>query len=143
MRVPSQFTNQPSVKFNLTPLIDVVFLLIIFFLVASHFVRNEQAEAVSLPFSVQGRDDHDAAPHRLTVTVQKDGALFVGSETLTIDMIADRISRLKSEAEAAGLTPEVRIRSDRMTLYEHVRLLVEECASQEITRIQFPVEVQQ
>ncbi|MBL8817073.1 MAG: biopolymer transporter ExbD [Planctomyces sp.] len=142
MRVPSQFTSQPSIKFNLTPLIDVVFLLIIFFLVASHFVRNEHAEAVSLPFSFQGRDDHDAAPHRLTVTVRKDGALFVGSEPLTAEQIGDRIARLKSDAKTAGSLPEVRIRSDRLTLYEHVRHLVEECAAQEITRIQFPVEVQ-
>ncbi|MBM4074764.1 MAG: biopolymer transporter ExbD, partial [Planctomycetes bacterium] len=45
MRLPST-QIQRGLTFNITPLIDVVFLLIIFFLVASHFIRNETLEPV-------------------------------------------------------------------------------------------------
>ncbi|MCA9048548.1 MAG: biopolymer transporter ExbD, partial [Planctomycetaceae bacterium] len=40
VRIPSK-VSRSELQFNITPLIDVVFLLIIFFLVASHFARSE------------------------------------------------------------------------------------------------------
>lgn len=142
MKIPSQFSSS-TVQFNLTPLIDVVFLLIIFFLVASHFVRNEHAAAVSLPIAPRGFDDHDAAPHRLTVTIQKDGSTFIGLDQVSLETIRSRIAALRKEANDVDMEPEVRIRADRLTLYRDLRQIVEACAAQEIHRIQFPVETVQ
>ena len=82
MRRPSQFSNRRGLRFNITPLIDVVFLLIIFFLVASHFVRSENAEPVDLPTASQAVADEEPA-HRLTVTIRKDGSLFIGGKPVS------------------------------------------------------------
>ena len=40
MKIPGR-SRGGSLKFNITPMIDVVFNLIIFFLVASHYARSE------------------------------------------------------------------------------------------------------
>jgi biopolymer transport protein ExbD len=50
-------------------MIDVVFLLIIFFLVASYFVRSEQSRAVMLPDAAKGQSDDHMSQNRLTITV--------------------------------------------------------------------------
>ena len=141
MRSPSLLAQRTPVRFNLTPLIDVVFLLIIFFLVASHFVRNEQAEPVSLPLALQGERDEEAAPHRLTVTVSRTGALFIGGQAQSEQTVTRQISELQEQAARVALPAEVRIRSDRDAPYRHLRTLLEQCAASGIRRILFAVSV--
>lgn len=48
MRVPTR-RRDTGLKFDITPLIDIVFNLVIFFLVATHFVSSEARETVDLP----------------------------------------------------------------------------------------------
>lgn len=139
MRTPNQYAQRTPLRFNITPLIDVVFLLIIFFLVASHFVRNEQSEPVTLPVSGLGAADHDMAPQRLTVTVTRDGTLSVGGQVLSEQGMAAQLSRLMEQSKQAQMAPEVRIRSDREAAYLHVRRLIEECAARDIRSIRFAV----
>ncbi len=81
-------------RFNITPMIDVVFLLIIFFLVASYFVRSEQSREVSLPEASKGKPDDFSAQKRLTITVDKDGQLSIAGNVVSEDEIIDRIRLL-------------------------------------------------
>ena len=83
MRLPSQ-NVQRGLQFNITPLIDVVFLLIIFFLVASHFIRNEQVEQVELPVATQGRDEEESAS-RVVITIATDQRLLLGSQEISLE----------------------------------------------------------
>ena len=48
MRAPKS-TRSRGLGFNMTPMIDITFLLVIFFLVASHWSRQEVDLAVNLP----------------------------------------------------------------------------------------------
>lgn len=139
MRSPNQFSQRAPVRFNITPLIDVVFLLIIFFLVASHFVRNEQAEPVNLPDAELGNPDHDAAPFRLTVTVTKDGSLFIGGSRQNMESVVRQLTRLREESRTAQVSPEIRIRSDRQATWMQIRELIETCAALDIRSIRFAV----
>ena len=60
MKVPTR-TQDRGFAFNITPLIDVVFLLIIFFLVASHFIRHENVERIELPLASKAEEDEESA----------------------------------------------------------------------------------
>lgn len=139
MRRPTQFSQRTPLRFNITPLIDVVFLLIIFFLVASHFVRSEQAQQVELPLAGSGQPDLEQAPYRLTVTIDRDGSLFVNGEPLSEAAVFQRIAELQKTSSAAGVEPEVRIRPDRLGQHGPFRRLYEHCAKHGIRRIQFAV----
>ena len=57
-----------TIKFNITPMIDVVFLLVIFFLVTAHFAQSQEVDAVDLPVATQIAEIEDS-PRRLTITV--------------------------------------------------------------------------
>ena len=61
-------TRSSSLRLNLTPLIDVIFNLIIFFLAASHFARSEPTETIELPVAKQSSRTAEP-PHRLMITV--------------------------------------------------------------------------
>ena len=133
MRTPARSTS-PGLRFNITPLIDVVFLLVIFFLVASHFSRMEPAEAVELPSATQTAEDEN--PRRLTITIQQDGDYYVGARQVTIDEISRMIE------QGAGDRPEtyaVRIRGDRETPYAFVEPIMIACIRNQVTTFGFNV----
>jgi len=135
MRLPSQ-SIQRGLQFNITPLIDVVFLLIIFFLVASHFIRNEQVEQVELPTATQGRDE-DEVPSRILVTVASDKRLLLGGHEATLEEIERRL-QFVAEEHGAGST-ELRIRADRSVPYSVIEPLLLTAARLGITKVRFAV----
>lgn len=141
MRLPAQDSRHRALQFNITPLIDVVFLLIIFFLIASHFVRSEISDAVNLPYASRA-DSDDRAAHRLTVSILADGSFSIGGIQVTQDSVLRRIARLAETANGdESPAPEVRIRADRNESFGSIRPLIEQCARYEIRSIQFAVSV--
>lgn len=126
-------------------MIDVVFLLIIFFLVASYFVRSEHSREVALPDAAKGNPDDPSSEYRLTITVESDGKLSIAGNLVSEETVMQRIQQLQASATAAAsddqksVRPEVRIRSDRDARYAEIRMLVEHCAANGINSIRFAV----
>ena len=135
MRIPTR-TLDRGFAFNITPLIDVVFLLIIFFLVASHFIRNENVERVDLPLASQGKDD-DESSSRFVVTVASTGELLLGTTVITPEEFEQRLQILIAK-NGAGPT-ELRIRADRNVVYSRVEPLLLTAARNGVTRVKFAV----
>lgn len=120
-------------------MIDVVFLLIIFFLVASYFIRSDQSREVDLPVASKGQADEISSPHRLTITIESDGHLSVGGIQMSEKQIFRRIEELDETPTDDGKSPEVRIRSDRNAKFVSIRTLIEHCAAHNIRSIRFAV----
>jgi len=142
MRLPNTLSQRTPFRFNITPMIDVVFLLIIFFLMASYFVRSEQSRPVALPDAQQGAVDDQASQNRLTITIEQDGRYSIGGRILPEATVFRRIQELTADAEENGVkepAPEVRIRSDRDTHFVEIRKIIEQCASHNIRSIKFAV----
>lgn len=135
MRAPC-FGRSRSIKFNVTPLIDVVFLLIIFFLVSSHLARQETQLEVALPAASSVREAEDTSIARVTINVRADGEVLLGSEAIARDELS---RRLKVERQETSANLEVRIRADRELAYHHVEPLLLACAEAQIWNVSFAV----
>lgn len=101
---------------NMTPMIDVVFLLIIFFLVSSHLSRQEARVPLELPAAATGEaPDPEDAP--LNVNLTADSRLLIGGAAVDPGELAERLQthRLRRGADAV-----VRLRVDRQTPYAAV-----------------------
>lgn len=134
MRVPRR-ERQTGARFNITPLIDVVFLLVIFFLVATHFAHQEEVQAIELPTAENVGNDPDL-PRRLTVSVLRDGTLSVKGHIVDADAVEHLIRADTTERSADY---EVRIRADQQTAYEHVEPILLACLRAGVTKIGFAV----
>jgi biopolymer transport protein ExbD len=75
---------------NLTPLIDIVFLLLVFFLLTTHFIE-EDGIGVRLPSaaSVTTRDRNEVA-----VAITREGDLFVEGQRLGLDGLAEKLGTM-------------------------------------------------
>lgn len=134
MRIP--LTQHDSrARFNITPLIDVVFLLIIFFLVSSHFVRNEVLEEVELPVASEISDEE--SPTRLIVTITTDNQLHVAGKVVEQADVEGLI--LAGYAQHAD-NFEVHIRADRRIAFKIAEPILIAAARAGVTKVKFPVE---
>lgn len=135
MRIPSH-TTDAGVGFNMTPMIDVVFQLIIFFLLSSHLAKQETQFALPLPSAESGQADPADERARLTVNVLADGtAMFAGRATAPDELTRD----LAERRTVHGDDLEVRIRSDRGVEYARIEPVLLACARAGIWNVSFAV----
>lgn len=136
MRIP-HVDRRSEIEFNLTPMIDVVFLLIIFFLVASHFVARTKEEVIELPDSVQARIDEDEAGV-FVITVTPDG-YAMGEEILTLNQLVARMQLEESRREGER-SIQWKIRADANAQYRWLEPVIVACAQVPNARIKLAVE---
>ncbi|MES2789533.1 MAG: biopolymer transporter ExbD [Planctomycetota bacterium] len=136
MKIPSQARSY-GVQFNLTPMIDIVFLLIIFFLVASYLSGSENQEAIQLSQAAGGSFNSPEAPRRIVVTITAAGQFLISGQVVTIADFATQIRPAKQEKPNQDL--EIRLRADKRVPYELVEPLLVECARAGISQIKFNV----
>ncbi len=135
MRVPThRFTTAP--RMNMTPMIDVVFQLIIFFLVSSHLAKQEVQLKLPLPTARTGQDLVEQQVPRLTVNVLADGTLTLAGRRVSAQDLA---LRLRDRLSDVGPGLQVRIRSDRSAPYQFVEPIMLACARAGIWDVSFAV----
>ena len=71
---------------NITPLIDVVFILLIFFMLTSSFIEQEGIE-LTLP---QAESSSSLENDTATVSISEDGTVYFNAEAVSIDELAKR-----------------------------------------------------
>ena len=123
-------------RLNLTPMIDVVFLLIIFFIVSSNMIQQDHAIAVDLPEAETGILPQEQQARRLTVKVTNRGALYVGTEMLDME----RLHRIMADAQRDwGEEAEIQIRTDKNVHYGIIKPIMRMAAESGIVRVSFAV----
>ncbi|MEM9660105.1 MAG: biopolymer transporter ExbD [Planctomycetota bacterium] len=135
MRIPNYGRNR-AVDFNVTPLIDVVFLLIIFFLVSSHLAKQETQLELDLPTASTGSELTESSAPRVTINVLPSGDVLIGGAPSRADQIA---ARLAFERNRVDGELEVRIRADRAAPFGRVKPLLLACAEASVWDVSFSV----
>ncbi len=135
MRSPSA-AHHREMRVNMTPMIDIVFLLIIFFLVSSHLARQESQMALPLPTAVSGEalDDFDHA--RVVINVLENGTMLLAGRRVSVTELQ---RRLKHERGVAGADLAVRIRSDRHVPFQFVQPILLAVSRAGIANVTFAV----
>lgn len=135
MRLPK---NKPrgSLEFNMTPMIDVTFQLIIFFLVSNQMAAQETLVELDLPVAESGDELRDEdAPHRFTINVVAGGDIMVAGDALDSDQLSKRLAAQRAKDDKL----EVRIRTDRAVEYGRVRPILKECLKNDVWKVTFAV----
>jgi biopolymer transport protein ExbD len=135
MRVPSTI-GRSDIGINLTPMIDVVFQLIIFFLLSSSVAKQESQMDLPLPIADSGEKPVESSVKRLTLNVAADGSLVLAGRPIERRDLAARLSAAQKEH---GRQLEVRIRGDRHVPYRFVEPALTACARVGLWDVKFSV----
>lgn len=126
---------------NMTPMIDVVFLLIIFFMVITDMTQQD-LEDLQLPVAQNADPDQpDPELFRPIINVTSDGSIYVRREKLYDPENPDDYARIRQFLNTAvqrmkkadGLPDEpLLIRCDRVADFRHVQKIMEQCGYRDI-----------
>jgi biopolymer transport protein ExbD len=117
-------------QLNLTPMVDVVFLLNIFFLLGTRFADTERQYDIQLP-TVSVAQPLTAVPDSIVVNVNSNGEIVLNGEQKTLE-------QLESELVAARENypdQSVLIRGDGQGLYQPVMDVMSACKRARIRNI--------
>ena len=115
-------TGSEDVVIEMTPMIDMVFLLLIFFLVATTFHQTEREIKIALPIATSG-GPISATLRELIVNVDVAGQIIVAGRTIEPDELRGRIET----ALANNREQKVTVRGDRATTYANVVRVLDIC----------------
>ena len=133
-------SSQEEVTINLTPLIDIVFLLLIFFMVSTTFSKESQLR-IRLPVASPD-SEVEQRPSRLVVAITKSGDYSIrGPNESTGHHLLSRERSVLAQAMAKGAQGTdklvVVIRADRKTPHEPVVRVMDVARKLGLVRITF------
>jgi len=106
----------------LTSMLDVIFLLLCFFVTASVFSQWESEISIQLP-SARSADEPDRLPGEIIANVSKDGTVRVNGAPLSLDELGARLSRIAKFYPGQAVI----VRADRETRYESLVKVIDTC----------------
>lgn len=124
--------KQALPEFQFTAMIDVVFLLLCFFITTSVFSQWEMEVDVVLP-SAQSSQIPDRLPGEVIINLTADGKMTINQQSFTPEKLQDRLVRL------AKLFPgqPVIIRADKNSRTENLIGIIDVCRKADIWNISF------
>jgi len=120
MPLKTHLDEQPSL--NMTPMIDIVFLLIIFFMVGTKFAEMERKIGLQVP-TVSNVGALTAAPEKRVVNIYRDGTITLDRDAVTLDQLTERLAAAHDEYSNLG----VLIRGDAAGQFQQVAEVLTAC----------------
>jgi len=127
--------EQEEERLELTPLIDCIFLLLIFFLVTTSFYKLERELRVNLPESSEGESKQEEPPAEIIINVMRDGTIYVNRELKTYDEL---LQVLKNAVQKWPGIPVI-IRGDALAYHKVIVRVMEACSKAKVNSLSISV----
>ena len=133
--------DDDELKVDMSPMIDMVFLLLIFFIVASTVVIVKQDSEVKPPVaesSIKAKDGKG----RIVINIREDGSFLAETAQMSFadaEAIEKYVKKRMEEEKAKGLTPIIHLRGDKRVPFKHVRTVIRAAARAGVDNVVFSV----
>ncbi|MFP6610818.1 MAG: biopolymer transporter ExbD [Pirellulales bacterium] len=128
MPLKTHSDEQPTL--NLTPMIDIVFLLIIFFMVGTKFSELERKIGLQVP-SVSSNGTLSSEPEKRVVNVYRDGRIELDDQPVSLQQLTQNLTAAREQYSRLG----VLIRGDADSRHQSVINVLNSCKEARITRM--------
>ncbi len=131
-----------SAMFQIAPMIDVVFLLLIYFMVGTTLQKQEADISFTLP-GVAETDEPVDFPDEQVIEIRADGQVVVNDTTYDtpaterLIQLAGMLTRFRQASEASKSTVAVTIAPDPTTPHQRIVRVMDACAAAGITQVNF------
>lgn len=124
--------GKQELQFQLAPMIDVMFLLLCFFVSSQLFAQWETEIDLTLPTAQTG-DVPQRMPGEVIINVHKDGRIVLQQRELSIDGLGQVLKRVSKLFPGRPVV----IRGDEHADYRHLVKVMDQCRSADIYNISF------
>jgi biopolymer transport protein ExbD len=121
-----------SLMVNMTPLIDVVFLIIIFFIIMINF-SEILIRKVTLPKADEAKEIKEHVIKKITITIKSEKFIFVDRKKVSLYSLEETLrQKVRDPRKTTAL-----LRGDENSPYDAIQKVMEKVAFAGITRIEF------
>lgn len=120
MRIHASDPDEPVV--NLTPMIDVIFTLLVFFMLATTFLERERLLDLELPTATSPAQS-PAGREELVINIARGGQVWIDGRELD----GESLSKVLSDAAHRDPRVPVTVRGDRRVYHEEVVRVLDHC----------------
>jgi len=111
----------------LTSMLDVIFLLLCFFVTISVYSQWESEISISLPKAATA-EQPERLPGEIIVNLAKDGGVKVNGAAMTLDDLQGRLKRISKFYPGQPVI----IRADKAVAYEHLVKVIDTCRGADV-----------
>lgn len=130
-------------KGDMTPMIDVVFLLLIFFMVTTSLIKEEADLGIQLPTNTPAQASNEL-PSKHIIDIMPDGSVFLNGgrvaspqDTLVLNSLISTLSRLKASSDGMGVKTIVIVQADPVSPHYKAVQVLDACAASKIQYVSF------
>lgn len=118
--------------FQIAPMVDIVFLLLIFFLVTWNFARHETELDVKVPTAKEGKESRRSVGE-VIINVKNDGSIVINRKTVSAEELGGTLRKISE------LYPDqaVVLRGDQSADYRHIVAVLDICRAANIWNVAF------
>jgi biopolymer transport protein ExbD len=119
---------------NMTPMIDVVFQLIIFFVCTTDLAKKALDENIKLAMAPHGRALEQKDPREVVIELDEKGRISITRNYMDINYLSGILRKLVADY---GQSTPVVIRADGRTKHQDVKLVMDACSRSGLWKIKF------
>jgi biopolymer transport protein ExbD len=126
-------SRQPEpANMQLAPMIDIVFLLLIFFIVTWQFTKSETELSVSVPTAQEGADP-ERQRGEIVINILANGMIKIEGTSVDLPQLLKKLASIAAQYE----NQPVRIRGDGGVAYQRIVEVIDTCQKAGIWNISF------
>ena len=140
-------TAEPEAEcaLDMSPMIDMVFLLLIFFIVNATAIIVQTDPNVRPPVAANAKRQEDGSG-RIVVNVREDGSFTAEDFNTRLpgeDEIYDMVKKMKERNDTLGVASKLHLRGDKETVFRHSRTAIRGAARAGVNQVVFAVFVRE
>jgi biopolymer transport protein ExbD len=139
-RKPSAEVN---LGFQIAPMIDVVFVILLYFMVMAGDIQVEKAHNTKLPGTVEQTDKPVNLPDEIAIRIEDDGQVLLNDDPLddpvihTLPELTGNLIQLKTSSTASGSEMLVTIYANELAKYQRVIEVLDALTRAQVSNVTF------
>ena len=135
-------SSEVNLGFQIAPMIDVVFVILLFFIVQAGDIQVENSHVTKLPGSVETADAVEL-PDEVSIVVEDDGQIYLNEEPMDeptvkeLPQLASTLNGLREASEATKTKVLVTIYANELARYERVVDVLDALTRAQISDVTF------
>lgn len=126
--------NIPQGSFQMAPMIDIMFLLLIFFMVAAVYAQWEKKIGIDVP-TAQSYEQSARIPGEIIINLEADGAIYVNNTKMSIDRLENLLTNVAQDYRDQPII----IRADGESKHRDVLAVLDVCRTVGIWNVAYAV----
>jgi len=128
-------SSQEEIGLQMAPMIDIIFVLLLFFIITSALQQNEKDLTIALPTTETGKPSIQQRSE-IIINVAENGDLIVHNEKLSLEVLGEKLNQLADLYKGLSI-PNVIIRGDKDAKHGRVVGVLGICAKAGMHNISF------